>query len=287
MGGDSYCRETVTGVTSGTSGSQAAASAMSSRNFADALKPMKKSIYCDSGTPIVICLDISGSMGEWPKIFYDKLPMFYGQLVLQEYVPDPALSFSAFAGGKPLQASDFAQKTACDDLIKQVYLCGGGGDGEPYADAAYFYQSNQVEFGPQVRSKPYFFFTGDEVMGSFGRKLEDNVRKTIDPDSCGPFDLMEVWNNLKAKYHVYHVAKPGASGVREEWESILGKERVLMLQTPKAVVDCILGAIALTSGARTLEEYTEDLKERGQDESRQREVRQALAGLPALLAMGG
>ena len=30
-------------------------------------------------------------MGEWPKIFYDKLPMFYGQLICQDYVPDPVL----------------------------------------------------------------------------------------------------------------------------------------------------------------------------------------------------
>merc|ERR1719235_2671820 len=110
-------------------------------------------------------------------------------------------------------------------------------------------------------------------MGSFGKQLENNVKKYIDPDADGRWDdLQGLWDRLKEKYHVFHVAKPGGSGVREEWEQILGKDRVLMLQTPKAVVDCILGAIAITSGARTIEEYGEDLKERGQDDERQKEV---------------
>ena len=40
------------------------------------------------------------------------------------------------------------------------------------------------------------------------------------------------------------------------------------MKTPKACVDVMLGAIALTSGARTLEDYVKDMKERGQDEER-------------------
>merc|ERR1711975_134988 len=76
------------------------------------------------------------------------------------------------------------------------------------------------------------------------------------------------------KYHVFHIQKPGSR--LEERSEILGPERVLKLTTAKASVDCLLGAIALTSGARTFEEYIEDLKERGQDEARQSEISNAL-----------
>ena len=31
--------------------------------------------------PIVFALDVTGSMGDWAKIIYDKLPMFYGQIM--------------------------------------------------------------------------------------------------------------------------------------------------------------------------------------------------------------
>jgi len=43
----------------------------------------------------------------------------------------------------------------------------------------------------------------------------------------------------------------------------LGKERVLPLITPKACVDVMLGAIALTSGARDLDGYIKDMRDRG------------------------
>lgn len=142
-------------------------------------------------------------------------------------------------------------------------------------------------------TKPFFFFTGDEGMGKFGRELGQNVRRTIDPSAqgatrhprpppslpraiaaalsalpppppldlrsdrelraacplCrlpGPWDQELVWQHLKEKYHVFCVGKPGLPVA--EWERILGKGRVLMLKTPKAVVDCILGA-SVRSGA--------------------------------------
>jgi len=44
---------------------------------------------------------------------------------------------------------------------------------------------------------------------------------------------------------------------------VLGEERVLKMNNPKACVDVMLGAIAITSGARTLEGYINDMKERG------------------------
>jgi hypothetical protein len=280
MGGGSYEREVVS--TTGNS-SSAAAVALKQHSFHEDLKVLNKVVTCDEGTPIVLCLDISGSMNEWPRIVYDKLPMFFGQLKMQNYVQDPKLSFASFSGGYPLQVTKFCEGLDCDTELKKMYMACGGGDGEPYADAAYFFASDKhVKFGAGLASKPYFFFTGDEVMGSFAQQLERNVKQTMDPTAdCRWDDLQGFWNRLKEKYNVFHVAKPGAHGVREEWSRILGSDRVLMLQTPKAVVDCILGAIAITSGARTIEEYGEDLKERGQDEERQKEVLLALSVLPA------
>jgi len=84
---------------------------MGEQKFTDACKPIqggqRQEVTTDAATPIVIALDVSGSMAEWPRIFYDKLPMLYGQLVLQGYIEDPAISFSMFSGGKPLQVTPF------------------------------------------------------------------------------------------------------------------------------------------------------------------------------------
>jgi hypothetical protein len=52
-----------------------------------------------------------------------------------------------------------------------------------------------------------------------------------------------------------------------------------MFETPKAIIDIMLGAISITSGQRTLETYIEDMKERGQTEKRIQEVTAALKNL--------
>ena len=49
---------------------------------------------------------------------------------------------------------------------------------------------------------------------------------------------------------------------------------VLSLHDPKACVDLMLGAVAIVSGVRTLDEYVDDLVERGQTEERQAFFRQ-------------
>ena len=61
-----------------------------------------------------------------------------------------------------------------------------------------------------------------------------------------------------------------------QWKKALGKERILEMHTPKACIDVILGAIAITSGARTLEEYVKDMETRGQEKGRIEEVVNAL-----------
>merc|ERR1712072_999435 len=175
-----------------------------------------------------------------------------------------------------------------------MFLCGGGTNpAETYIDVAYFYGHEAVQL-PSLKSKPYLFITGDQSMHDEVRErdLPVRIRQQIDPSPDprftagrfnadgmpeeGTWDKLLIWQSLMKKYHVFHVQKPGYGNL-SEWSTILGPERVLKLTTAKACVDCMLGAIALTSGARTLEEYVEDLKERGQDEARRIEISAALA----------
>jgi len=172
-----------------------------------------------------------------------------------------------------------------------MFLCGGGTNpAENYIDVAYYYGHRAVQT-PAAKGKPYLFITGDQQMHDEKRERElpERVSNGIDPSGtkfdAGPFnahgmpeggtwDKKLIWQSLLNKYHVFHIQKPGKN--LEEWATILGSHRVLKLTTAKASVDCLLGAVALTSGARSLDEYVEDLKERGQDESRRTEIRAAL-----------
>jgi len=64
--------------------------------------------------------------------------------------------------------------------------------------------------------------------------------------------------------------------IKAQWTETLGEERILEISHPKACVDVMLGAIALTSGTRDLNGYIHDMKERGQDNERIEEVVKSL-----------
>lgn len=306
------------------------------------MDPRGRELMCDAQTPIVIAIDVTGSMGDWSKIIWDKLPMFFGQLKLQDYCPGPAISFAGIgdapAGDQaPLQVSNFASGGVLDGWISKIWLegLGGGNQRESYDLACSFYSSRVVFTGLRPGEKPFFFITGDEglyetvqrayvhqwvgdsseptygttpVLIQLPADLEAGVRRvsvelpdgSVQPASLPPgfqpgetaefevegqlWSMERLFDSLRQTYHVFHLHKPYHSPQPEEriykqWALLVGEENVLCLKHPKSVVDVMLGAIALRSGSRTMEEYVEDLQLRGQTEDRIADVREALAGV--------
>jgi len=64
-----------------------------------------------------------------------------------------------------------------------------------------------------------------------------------------------------------------------KWERALGRSHVIHIGAAKALVDIILGVIAVYSGARTLEGYCEDLENRGQTRERLTMVKASIGHL--------
>lgn len=206
--------------------------------------------------------------------------MFYGQIMMQKYLEDPAISFCAIGDvtcdRSPLQVTEFGQGKAVDQLISKMYLEGGGGGNahESYDLAAYFY-ANYVSFkNCQI---PFFFVTGDEKFFEITKK--DAVKQLLGKEIQEDINSFKEWERLKTKYNTFLIKKPYGSSEQDilnQWYQGIGEERVLNIVTPKACIDVMLGAIALTSGSRDLEGYVEDMKKRGQDEGRIKEVTNAL-----------
>lgn len=92
--------------------------------------------------------------------------MFYGQIMMQNYLEDPSVSFCAVDDSydnAPLQVTEFGQGVQIDQLISKIYLESGGsgaqGRHELYEFSAYFYLRHVELKGAEL---PYFFVTGDE-----------------------------------------------------------------------------------------------------------------------------
>lgn len=92
------------------------------------LDPRQRNIQIETKVlnPIVFGLDITGSMGDWSKIIYDKLPMFYGQIMINKYLKDPALSFCAIGDAisdrAPLQVTNFGQGKELDSYLSKIWI---------------------------------------------------------------------------------------------------------------------------------------------------------------------
>lgn len=292
MGGGSYDRDVYRSSRSsgGFSYSDTSSSAVGADYADSALMPKGRQIKCTHKNPVVIDLDVTGSMGNWARTIYDKMPMFFGQIVQQGYLPDLSISFAAngdaYTDDYPIQVCDFAEGTALDADLGKIYLEGnGGGQGmESYELMAYFY-ANYCKL--PTGATPYFFFLADE--GVYDKVSSSQVRKLFGKSPKENMSAKRVFTALKKKFkgnvfliHKHYNGDANSSSNKRivaQWEGLLGSDRVLVLEDPKAVVDVMLGAIAMTSGARDLAGYLVDMKNRGQNAKRISEVSETLSAV--------
>lgn len=233
-------------------------------------------IVSTSRQPIVFALDVSGSMSDWPQIIYDKMPMFYGQIMMQGYLTDPSISFCAIADLEDdvcMQVSRFAKASDIDEQLTKIHLGGGFGPvqrQEAYELPAYFYAKMCDLHTCQM---PFFFLTCDE---DYHDKISrSDVKQFLGRDPEVDVEGKKIFQQLMKKFNVFVIKKAYNGdlepGELEKWVSTVGENRVLRISNPKACIDLILGAIAITFGF-TLDKYVEDMRTRGQTEDRIMEV---------------
>eukprot|EP00906_Rhabdomonas_costata_P011586 RCo016515 len=287
MGGGYYDRPTLSAEAS-SGPAKATYSALADAVFSQAqsmhpsCSPFQRVLECPTEDAVVVVIDVTGSMGDFPRIIFDKLPMFYGQIMLQGYLRSTSVSFAAVGDVDcdvaPLQVTNFAQGKDLDEHISRIWVEGGGGDApESYEYAAYYYAS-KVNFRC-LREKAIMFITGDEIPKSVDNsKLQRFLGETI-PRLPSTEEIFQV---LTQRYHVFYLCRvPASTGlvppyVKAAWSSLIGEDHVLPLVNPKACIDVMLGAIAMVSRQRDLTAYLRDMKGRGQTDDRVDEVAFAL-----------
>jgi len=224
MGGGYYDRDVGMTSQSGATSeyTEAAATAMSQKGPHVDLLPRGRFLACARRSPIVVAMDVTRSRGNDSKIVYDKMPMLYGQLMMQGYLEDPAISFAAIGDATsgdraPLQVCDFASGTEIDAWLTKLWLEeGGGGTGrESYELAAFFYARRTELSG----DKGYFFFTGDEgfypeiareqIAGHLagdGKAAAGAVARRFEKlELEGGFTAAAAFRELAEKFHVFFI----------------------------------------------------------------------------------
>lgn len=202
---------------------------------------------------------------------------------MQGYLPDPAVCFVStadYTDGVPLGVTEFAQGSDLDTQLS--YLGLGGGRGSDYAHEAYelaaWFFVNRVRC-PNAKTKPILIFTADEHLNKQVQAKHINAICGGGENEAVGTD--ELFKQLRSKYEVFLIKKKYhdellESRICEQWASLIGGERVLFCEEPKAAADLMLGAISLAAGSRNMAGYMDDMVGRGQDDHRQKTVHAAL-----------
>jgi hypothetical protein len=161
-------------------------------------------------TPIVVAMDVTRSRGEDIAVIYGKLPMFIGQIIMKNYVPDPVLSFAAVgdasSGDKaPIQIGQFESDNRLDEILSKIWLeMGGGGTGqESYELTAYYYAKHSVLDCNKRGKKGYFFFIGDE--GFYPVIAKDQAKVWLGDQLQDDLPAADAFRQLQQKYQVFFI----------------------------------------------------------------------------------
>ncbi|MBI5152853.1 MAG: hypothetical protein HZA36_00090 [Parcubacteria group bacterium] len=233
--------------------------------------PKDRKLTSTSRSPLAYIFDVTGSMGNLPKIIYDKWPGIVGQVVARGYLPDAQMSLAAVgdivSDRAPLQVADFSALRNLDKHFKRVYFeSGGGGQSvESYEVIAYYYAYLCTLSNAET---PICLFTGDEgfrfqlfgedLSEHFGGKHKDTTAQKVFADLRAKF---------KGNVFLIHRYYPGDNNrIEREWCGVLGNDRVILLPRGTdgdlAIGDITLGVYAIVSGARSLAQYLEDMRTR-------------------------
>ncbi|MEO8924607.1 MAG: VWA domain-containing protein [Caldimonas sp.] len=243
---------------------------------------------------IVFALDVTGSMGEIPRLLASRdLPHFM-KLLGDCGVTDPQLLFMAIGDATsdraPLQVGQF-ESTAelMDQWLTWSYLEGGGGGTGSESYELVFYalaQHTDLDCWDKRKKRGYLFMTGDElpyplvsrhqIEALFGEKLDEDI------------PIEEVIAAAAESYHLFFLIPDLARRQRCEprWLQLLG-DHVVCMESADDTCAVAAGIVAMSEGSLAdLDAFAAALRRTGADAERTGAAVRALAPLAAVLRPG-
>ncbi len=245
------------------------------------VKTKDKTIKTESENPIVVGIDVTGSMSRWPAEIFDRLPLMYQ--TLSQYRQDVEISFGAigdaYSDRYPLQANDFGHGIVLEDHVNALCPEGGGGGqvSETYELFAYFMLEKCKMSNAQ---SPFMFIFGDEKF--YNEVNPAQVEHYIGDNLENPMASGKVWQKLIEKFNLYFLQKPYGSGhdrrmtaeIKQHWANAIGEQRIVDLPNAERAVDIAIGIVARHWGQYG--DFRENLSARQSDEVVRNQVHDAV-----------
>lgn len=215
-----------------------------------------------AATPIIIGVDVTGSMGVLAQeLVVNGLNETFTALLNGGPVRDPQVMAmaigDAYTDAAPLQATQFEADLRIVEQLRQLWLEGGGGGngGESYCLAHVFAATKTVhDAGERRGAKGFLFTVGDEPVHDGVER--DQLARVLGLDAREGVSGREAVRWASERYEVFHLLLEGGyaasrpAEVRRSWERIL-PGRVLPLRDPADLAATVVAAIERTVGGRT------------------------------------
>ena len=209
-------------------------------------------------TPIVISLDVTGSMDKVVRGIHANLPRLHELLLGHRYVTDPQVCFAAVGDATcdrvPFQIGQFESDNRMDENLEHMVIEGGGGGQktESYELMLYAAARHTASDAWDKRGKKgYLFIIGDEM--AYPAADAARVRELFDDGLREDVPLKQLAREAAERWHVYFVVPGGAAYGRDPtivafWSDLLGADHVIALQDPDQTSECIALTIGVNEG---------------------------------------
>lgn len=222
-------------------------------------------------TPIVIGFDVTGSMGDNPKILQASLKGLMGMLDRKAIVDGPQIAIGAYGDthcdSVPVQLSQFESDNRIDENLDNVFLEGRGGPnpGETSAALAWFVAKHVITDAWEKRGKRgYMFLIGDECTLEVSAAQARDFLGEESPRAITPKEAFsaaeEMWDTYFLLIDNFAAESQNS---RSKYEDLLGKNHVITLQSTESAPAVIASVIALAEGTMGRSEMASELEDAG------------------------
>lgn len=209
----------------------------------------RKHLHTESRNPLVVAVDVTGSMAHWPFEIFDRLPLLSNTLT--QYRPDLEVSFAAIGDAGcdrwPLQVTRFAQGYDLEEELKALYGEGGGGDEpESYGLFAAFMATHAPT--PKAEGKPFLIVFGDAHMHELVPKSQ--VAHLLGDRAQRDLKAQDLWRSVCERWNVWFLRRAGKPGdsIDKQWGAAIGSQHILHIHDEPRAVDYAMGLVARAWG---------------------------------------
>jgi hypothetical protein len=239
----------------------------------------KKIISTQSANPLIVAIDVTGSMASWPFEIFDRLPLLFNTLA--QYRPDTEICFAAIGDAGvdrwPLQVTSFAGGYDLEQLLGSLCGEGGGGDApESYGLFAHWVNTH-VEIPNAQQEAPFLIVFGDinmhakisraqvtHYLGEEGKGIKDWLK--------GDLDSIEEWQKVTQKWNTWFLRRPGGKrgdAIDKQWGKAIGEQKIFHIEDEQRAVDYAMGLVARSWGY--FDDFQTNMRAR-QDEAKVKQV---------------